>query len=113
MQGLALPTSRHLYPFTLEGNLFIAAAVSTTPGTVEQSIIEEQVNTDGSADFYPRYAHKLVATPNPSSHVQECGTTMTNHFQTQGYTQSSFMQDFPSIHLQNASCHIAASFCLI
>ena len=55
MQGLALPTSRHLYPFTLEGNLFIAAAVSTTPGTVEQSIIEEQVNTDSSADFYPRY----------------------------------------------------------
>ena len=55
MQGLALPTSRHLYPFTLEGNLFIAAAVSTTPGTVEQSIIEEQVNTDSSTDFYPRY----------------------------------------------------------
>ena len=55
LQGLALPTSRHLYPFTLEGSLFIAAAVSTTPGTVEQSIIKEQMNTDSSADFYPRY----------------------------------------------------------
>ena len=55
MQGLALPTSRHLYPFTLEGSLFIAAAVSTTPRTVEQSIIKEQMNTDTMADFYPRY----------------------------------------------------------
>jgi len=55
LQGFVLPPSRHLYPFMLDGGLFIAAAVASTPGTVEQSIIEEQVLTNSSADFYSRY----------------------------------------------------------
>jgi len=39
----------------LDGGLFIAVAVASAPGTVEQSIIEEQVLTNSSADFYSRY----------------------------------------------------------
>jgi len=51
----------------LGGGLFIAAAVASAPGTVEQSIIEEQVLINSSADFYSRNI-TLTFAPEQSSH---------------------------------------------